>query len=309
MSNAAIINLHDIEKLIFNIRGFQVMIDFHLAEMYGVETKRLNEQVKRNLRRFPDTFMFQLTAAEWEDLQPQIATAKQPNSLRSQIATLENQRGKHRKFMPYVFTEQGVAMLSAVLNSDVAIDTSVIIMQAFVKMRIFLLQNASLFQRIESLEIKQIKTDDKIEQIFSAIDAGQLQPQKGIFFDGQMFDAYVFVSALIKKTKIDIVLIDNYVDETVLTLLAKRTKNVKALIYTKTISKQLELDLTKHNSQYPPIEVKTFANSHDRFLLIDGTELYHLGASLKDLGKKWFAFSRMDSLAGQVMNQLKEEKV
>ena len=151
MSNAAIINLHDIEKLIFNIRGFQVMIDFHLAEMYGVETKRLNEQVKRNLRRFPDTFMFQLTAAEWEDLQPQIATAKQPNSLRSQIATLENQRGKHRKFMPYVFTEQGVAMLSAVLNSDVAIDTSVIIMQAFVKMRSFLLQNASLFQRIESL--------------------------------------------------------------------------------------------------------------------------------------------------------------
>jgi hypothetical protein len=132
-------------------------------------------------------------------------------------------------------------------------------------------------------------------------------PRQGIFFDGQVFDAYVFVADIIKKAKTDIVLIDNYVDETVLTLLAKRAKQVKATIYTKTISKQLHLDLTKHNSQYAPIDIKTFINSHDRFLIIDQIELYHLGASLKDLGRRWFAFSRMDSLVNQVLHQLKSQ--
>ena len=314
MSNKEIINLQNIENLIFNIRGSQVMIDFHLAEMYGVETKRLNEQVKRNLKRFPNSFMFQLTATEWENLQSQIASTKQTNSLRSQFATLEQITNLQsqiatakRRTLPFVFTEQGVAMLSAVLNSDIAIETSIVIMQAFVKMRAFLIQNASVFQRLENIEIKQLKTDEKIEQIFKAIEAKQPQLDKGIFFEGQIFDAYTFICDIIKKAKKEIVLIDNYVDESVLTLMTKRKKNVSLVIYTKTISKTLQLDIEKHNAQYSPIELKQFTNSHDRFLLIDGVELYHIGASLKDLGKKWFAFSKMDeNIIKLMLEQIKK---
>jgi hypothetical protein len=291
-----------IENIIFTLRDEQVMIDFHLADIYGVETKRLNEQVKRNPLRFPKTFMFQITTEEWESLRSQFATAEQNSLLQSQIATSK------RRTLPYVFTEQGVAMLSAVLNSDIAIEASIKIMQAFINMRKFLLQNATVFQRLNQLEIKQLQTDEKIERVFKAIEAGQPQPDKGIYFDGQIFDAYSFISELIKKAEKEIILIDNYVDESVLTLLSKRGESVNAIIYTKEISKTVKLDLQKHNAQYPPIVAKSFALSHDRFLIIDKTELYHIGASLKDLGKKWFAFSRMDSLTKQVLFQLKEEE-
>jgi len=291
-----------IENIIFTLRGEQVMIDFHLADLYGVETKRLNEQVKRNPLRFPKTFMFQITTEEWESLRSQFATAEQNSLLQSQFATAK------RRTLPYVFTEQGVAMLSAVLNSDLAIEASIKIMQAFINMRKFLLQNATVFQRLNQLELKQLQTDEKIERVFKALEAGQPQPNKGIYFNGQIFDAYSFISELIKKAEREIILIDNYVDESVLTLLSKRGKNVNTIIYTKEISKTVKLDLQKHNAQYPPILVKSFALSHDRFLIIDKMELYHIGASLKDLGKKWFAFSRMDSLTKQVLFQLKEEE-
>lgn len=292
------LKLHQIENQIFTIRDMQVMFDFHLADLYGTETKRLNEQVKRNAKRFPHEFMFQLTENEWKDLRSQIETTKKNTHLQSQIATSK------RRSLPYVFSEQGVAMLSTVLNSDEAIEASVAILKAFVKMRHFLQQNASLFQRLDQLEIRQFQTEKKIEQVFKALDAGITQPDKGIFFDGQVFDAYSFIADLIKKAKSSITLIDNYIDETVLTLLSKRNDQVSATIYTKAISKTLELDLTKHNAQYPPVNVRIFSNSHDRFIIIDDSELYHLGASLKDLGKKWFAFSRMDSLVFQVLNQL-----
>ncbi|NCA80317.1 MAG: ORF6N domain-containing protein, partial [Sphingobacteriia bacterium] len=281
-------NAQHIENIIFTLRGEQVMLDFHLANLYGVETKRLNEQVKRNPLRFPKTFMFQITTEEWESLRSQFATTEQNLLLQSQFATSK------RRTLPYVFTEQGVAMLSAVLNSDLAIEASIKIMQAFINMRKFLLQNATVFQRLNQLELKQLQTDEKIERVFKALEAGQPQPNKGIYFDGQIFDAYSFISELIKKAEKEIILIDNYVDESVLTLLSKRGKQVNAIIYTKEISKTVKLDLQKHNAQYPPILVKSFALSHDRFLIIDKTELYHIGASLKDLGKKWFAFSRMD---------------
>lgn len=296
-------NAQHIENIIFTLRGEQVMLDFHLANLYGVETKRLNEQVKRNPLRFPKTFMFQITTEEWESLRSQFATTEQNLLLQSQFATSK------RRTLPYVFTEQGVAMLSAVLNSDLAIEASIKIMQAFINMRKFLLQNATVFQRLNQLELKQLQTDEKIERVFKALEAGQPQPNKGIYFDGQIFDAYSFISELIKKAEKEIILIDNYVDESVLTLLSKRGKNVNAIIYTKEISKTVKLDLQKHNAQYPPILVKSFALSHDRFLIIDKTELYHIGASLKDLGKKWFAFSRMDSLTKQVLFQLKEEEL
>ena len=281
------------ENLIFTIRDQQVMLDFHLSQVYNLETKRLNEQVKRNLKRFPDSFMFQLNIQEWE-------------ILRSQIATLKLSQGQHRKYLPYAFTEQGVAMLSSVLNSDYAIQVSIQIMKTFVNMRKFLLNNASIFQRLDRVEIKQLQSDEKIDQIFKALDAKTLSNDKGIFFNGQIFDAYVFVSEIIKNAKSEIILIDNYIDESVLLQLSKRNPNVTATIYTGKISQQLLIDLEKHNKQYTPIEIKQFSNSHDRFIIIDQTELYHFGASLKDLGKKLFAFSRMDTLTGSLLNMLKD---
>lgn len=197
-------------------------------------------------------------------------------------------------------------MLSAVLRSETAVKVSIQIMNAFVEMRKLILNNAGLFQRLDKMEVKQIEAEQKFEQIFKALESRDQKHDKGIFFEGQVFDAYAFVSGIIKKASKSVILIDNYVDETVLTILAKRDIAVMATIYTKQISKQLELDLKKHNEQYPEIAIKSFTNSHDRFLIIDHQELYHLGASLKDLGKKWFAFSKMDSLTGDVLNKLKE---
>jgi len=289
----------EIENRIFTIRGLQVMLDYHLATIYEVETKRLNEQVKRNKKRFPDSFMFQLSQNEWDNLQSQFATAPDSDNLQSQFATSK------RRTLPYVFTEQGVSMLSAILNSDHAIQVSIQIMQAFVNMRKFLLNNASVFQRLHQIEIKQLQSDEKFEKIFKALEAGKVEPDKGIFFEGQIFDAYSFVADIIKKANSNIILIDNYVDESVLTLLNKRKNNVSAVICTKNITKELQLDVKKHNAQYPVVSVKTFLNSHDRFLIIDNKELYHIGASLKDLGKKWFAFSRMDSLVNDILERIK----
>lgn len=281
------------------------MLDADLAELYQVSTSRLNEQVKRNMGRFPADFMFQLTVQEWELLQAQRAQSSHA-SLRSQNAMLKDGRGKHRKYSPYVFTEQGVASLSGVLKSGVAVAVHIEIMRAFVNLRKFLRENASVFQRLNQVELKLLQNDEKFDRLFKALEAGRPEPDKGIFFDGQVFDAYAFVSDLIKRAEKEIVLIDNYLDESVFTLLTKRQAGVKAILYTKSISKSMELDLQKHNAQYPAIELKTFAQSHDRFLLIDQQQLYHLGASLKDLGKKWFAFSRMDSHAVFVINQLKK---
>lgn len=307
-----------IKTKIYTIRGFQVMLDSDLAELYDVETKNLNRAVNRNSDRFPQNFMFQLTEEEYQSLRSQIVTSSSSSSLRfqigtlddedslkSQFVTLENGRGKHRKYLPYVFTEQGVAMLSAVLRSQTAVQMSIHIINAFVEMRKFISNNALIFQRLDSLEQKQFKTDDKIEAILNAIEDKSIKPKQGIFYDGQVYDAYVFISDLIKSASDSIVLIDNYIDDTVLTLLSKRDVKVKVTIYTKNITKQLELDLQKYNEQYPKIELKKFDSSHDRFLLIDEKEVYHIGASLKDLGKKWFAFSKFNIEVLSIMGKLK----
>lgn len=196
-------------------------------------------------------------------------------------------------------------MLSAVLRSQSAVQMSIYIINAFVEMRRFISNNALIFQRLDSLEQKQSKTDEKVEAILNAIEDKSIKPKQGIFYDGQVYDAYLFVSDLIKSAKENIILIDNYVDESVLTLLSKRDVNVKAMIYTKNITKQLELDLQKYNAQYPNIEIKKFDSSHDRFLLIDEKEVYHIGASLKDLGKKWFAFSKLDMSVLNIVEKLK----
>ncbi len=279
----------NIEHLIYTIRGVQVMFDRDLAMLYGVETKVLNQAVKRNITRFPNDFMFQLTSEECS---------------RSQIVTLNIKRGQNIKYLPYAFTENGIAMLSSVLRSPTAIEANIRIMRAFTSMRHFLASNAQIFQRLSTIEYHQIETDKRIDEVFKRIDA-QTPPQQGIFFDGQVFDAYRFVSDLIKKAKQSIVLIDNYVDDSVLSLLDKRESNVSAKIYTQNISPQLQLDINKHNGQYPVIEVNQFNKAHDRFLLIDD-EVYHIGASIKDLGKKWFAFTLMrDITAKELIKKIK----
>jgi hypothetical protein len=209
---------------------------------------------------------------------------------------------------PYAFTEQGVAMLSAVLRSETAIKVSIQIINAFVTMRRFIAANAQIFQRLDMLEIKQLETDNKIDHVLNAIESKEIQPKQGIFFDGQIFDAYQFVSDLIRTARNTILIIDNFIDDTVLTHLTKRNKGVKVTIFTKTISKQLALDIKKFKKQYPPIEIKEFKNSHDRFIIIDNTTVYHFGASLKDLGKKWFAFSKMDIGAVEMLSRLEGMK-
>jgi len=319
-NNDKIIPIENIQNRIYRIRGAQVMLDNDLAEMYQVETKYLNRAVKRNINRFPDKFRFQLTEKELSNLRFHFGTSSEnslrfqndpldDNSIRSQNATLNFHGG--RRYLPFVFTEQGVSMLSAVLRSETAVKVSILIMDAFVNMRKFLSENANVFNRLDNIEKKQlsyqIKSDEKFEQIFKALEDKSIKPKQGIFYDGQVFDAYVFVAKLIKSANKSILLIDNYVDETVLQLFTKRKKNISVSIYTKNISKILKQDLEKHNTQHPKIELKKFTKAHDRFLIIDDTTVYHFGASLKDLGKKWFAFSKMDIKAMEMVTMLNDK--
>jgi hypothetical protein len=282
-----------LRELIYTMRGGQVMLDSDLANLYGVETKIFNQAVVRNIERFPDYFRFQLTQEEYA-------------SLRSQIVTSSRHGG--RRYLPYAFTEQGVAMLSAVLRSETAVQTSIHIINAFVAMRRFLVDNGGLLQRMDSLEKRQIthevSTDERFEKVFNALESKNSSPSQGIFFDGQIFDAYVFINDLLRTARKSIVLLDNFVDDRTLQQLAKRGRNVRAIILTGSIGKALAYDLKKHNAQYPPIQVREFAASHDRFLILDGKTVYHLGASLKDLGKKWFAFSKMDKSGLKVMEKV-----
>ena len=307
MDKIADISKETIQNKIYTIRGLQVMFDKDLAELYQVETKNLNKAVKRNIERFPENFRFQLTQNEYDNLRFQFGTSSLDESLRFQNGTLESQRGKHTKYLPYVFTEQGVAMLSAVLRSTIAIQVSIQIIDTFVQMKKLISENSLIYQRLDLLEQKQYKTDDKVNMILNAIEDKSIKPKQGIFYDGQVYDAYIFVADLIKSAKKNIILIDNYIDESVLTLLSKREQNISVTIYTKTISKTMQLDLNKYNEQYPKIELKKFTSSHDRFMIIDEKEVYHIGASLKDLGKKWFAFSKLEMEAFEILVKLEKE--
>ena len=274
------------------IRGTWVMIDRDLAELYSVETRRLNEQVKRNIERFPDDFMFQLTKEEESQY-------LHDSSLMSQFAT--SNWGGNRK-LPYAFTENGIAMLSSVLRSEAAIEANIKIMRMFTSMRKTFRKESSLLNKIELLEFHQIETqkavtdiNNRLDYIFDKIETNDHLPAQGIFYDGQVYDAYTFVADLIRKAERRIVLIDNYIDDTVLTLLDKRKVGVAAIVHTSRMTKELELDIDKHNAQYRPIEINIFKRSHDRFLIIDD-DVYLIGASIKDLGKKWFGFTLMESI-------------
>jgi hypothetical protein len=256
------------------------MIDRDLAELYQVETKVLNQAVKRNINRFPVVFRFQLSNKELIEL---VTNCDRFESL------------KHSSNIPYAFTEQGVAMLSAVLKSDIAVQVSVQIIHAFVEMRKVIATHSGLLQRMDGVERKLLDSDRKFEQLFKALESKDLIPNQGVFFDGQVFDAYELASKIIRSAKHRIVLIDNYINESTLTHLSKKNKGVNVLLLSQHAGKQLILDVQKADAQYGGFELKTFSLSHDRFLIIDDNEVYHLGASLKDLGKKWFAFSRLDA--------------
>ena len=273
-------------------RDVQVMIDRDLAELYGVETKRLKEQVNRNIERFPEQFMFQLSLDEYQNVK---------KSLWSQIATIENNedlRGRHTKYLPYAFTEQGVAMLSAVLRSEKAVRVSIEIMNAFVQMRHYLHSNLNLAGRLTAVENKvdsKFKTiDENFSKIFSALDSNPKKAKEGVFFKGQIFDAYVFFQDLIKTAKKEIVLIDGYVDLSVLERLSVKQKNVIVKIFTHPKAELQQIDVDQFNKQYPTLVVDYTQKMHDRFMIIDNKELYHIGASLKDLGKACFAFEMME---------------
>ncbi len=289
MNELAGLDENQIKNKILTIRGLQVMLDSDLAVLYEVTTKVLNQSVKRNIERFPSDFIFQLTDDEKNEL----------------VTNCDHlQELKYSSQLPYVFTEQGVATLSGILNSKRAIDVNIQIMRAFVALRKFISSNAQIFQRLDRVEMNQIEYDQKFELVFRAIENKEIVQKQGIFFNGQIFDAYKFVSEIIRSAQKSIVLIDNYIDDSVLTLFTKRRVKVSVIIYTKIISKQLKLDLEKYNTQYPPIEIKEFKHSHDRFLIIDNKEVYHIGASLKDLGKKWFAFSKLEKEAFELLSRL-----
>jgi len=276
MADVQIFNLNDIQNLIFNFRNEQVMLDRDLASLYGVTTKVLNQAVKRNINRFPEAFRFQLSDNEKNELVTNCDRFK----------TL-----KHSSTNPYAFTEQGVAMLSAVLRSETAVNVSIQIINAFVSMRKFIGANAQLFHRLDRIELKQLEQDEKFNIVFDAIEQNQIIPKQGIIFDGQYFDAHLFISKIVKSAKTSIMIIDNYIDETVLELLTKKRKQVAITIYSKTNPQKL--DLRKFSEQYGEIQFITNTNIHDRFIIIDEKDIYHSGASLKDLGKKISAFSNI----------------
>ncbi|MDP3917689.1 MAG: ORF6N domain-containing protein [Candidatus Woesebacteria bacterium] len=285
-----------IRDKIYAIRNLQVMLDEDLAVLYKVSTKRLNEQLKRNFDRFPREFCFQLEELELENLRSQFATSKSWGG---------------RRYLPYVFTEQGVAMLSAVLKSKTAIKVSIQIMNAFVQMRKYINENYQLHQKVIDIERKQIiygiKTDKKFNQIFKAITSNERIPKQKIFFEGQTFDAHKFISNIIRSAKNEIILIDNFIDDVTLSLFSKRKNKVKVIIYCKNITKELLIDLEKFNSQHSSVEIKEFKLSHDRFLIIDQKKIYHFGASLKDLGKKWFAVSRFNNKVVSFLKKLESK--
>ena len=282
-----LIKTETIQHKIHTIREVQIILDKDLAQFYGVKPIRLREQIKRNPNRFPPDFVFPLSETEIEYMVSQNA-----------IPSKQSLGGS----LPLVFTEQGVGAVSGVIKSEKADQVSVAIARAFVAMRKTLGQLHGVIQRLEGVELKQLQTDSKVEQLLKAWEKDQPAKQ-GIFFEGQLFDAHVFASDLIKKANKSLVVIDNYVDEITLMLLSKRKKQISCTVHTR-INPALKKDLEKHNQQYPEITLVENRSSHDRFIILDNIQLYHIGASLKDLGSKCFAFSRMDDVLPEITTKL-----
>jgi len=285
--------INNIQDRILTIRGEQVILDRDLAILYQTETRILKQSVKRNSKKFPSDFMFELTN---KDIELLVSQSVIPSKSYFGGAT------------PFAFTEQGVAMLSSVIKTNIAIEVSITIIRAFVEMRKFIYKNANIFNRLDNIEKKhivyQFETDEKFNRLFNALETKELKTKQGIFYNGQIFDAYTLIADIIRSAKKSIILIDNYIDDTVLKQLAKRKTNVDAIIYAKKIDKIIKQDLQKYNAQYPKIEIRKLTTAHDRFIIIDKKTVYHFGASLKDAGKKWFAFSKLNIDANDILDKL-----
>ena len=277
------VECENIKKLIYTIRGKQVMLDSDVAMLYQYETKNVNKAMKRNIERFPEDFCFQLTELELENLRFQIGTS-----------SLKEDNYGGRRYLPYVYTEQGIAMLSGILKNEIAIQVSISIMRAFIEMRKFLNSNGQMFERLTNDEYKLLEHDKKFDEVFDTLQVKEEMTQK-IFFEGQIYDAYSLIIDIIKKAKTKITIIDNYVDDSILKMLTKKNKNVEVTILTSNKSNIQKLDIQKFNKEYPILKVARTEKFHDRFIILDNTELYHLGASIKDLGKKCFAISKVEN--------------
>ena len=290
----------NIKNLIYCIRGKQVMLDSDVAMLYHYETKRINEAVSRNKERFPGNFCFQLTEHEIEVLKSQITASNETENMWSQFATSsKNETIKHRgkKYIPYVFTEQGIAMLSGLLRNEIAVQVSINIMNAFVEMRKFISMNGQVFERLTNVEYKLLEHDNKFNQVFNELQNNKEQEFKQkIFFKGQIYDAYELIIDIIKTAKTQIVIIDNYIDDSILKMLQKKNNNVEVIILTSQNCNLTKLDVKKFNEQYPTLKIAKTDKFHDRFIIIDNKELYHCGASLKDLGKKCFGINKIEGM-------------
>ncbi len=288
MNELETINAQNLQDKIHTIRGLAVILDRDLAGLYDVETKRINEAVRNNQDKFLDDFYFELNNDEFDILRSKVSTANFAKT----------------RTNPKVFTEQGIYMLATILKSGIASQVTVSIIRVFASMRQLISQNIIIYERFERIEQRLSLHDKNFDKLFEALEDKTKKPDEGIFFDGQIYDAYAFINDLLKSAKNEVVLMDNYIDDTVFTLFSKHP-NLKIKIYTQTISKQLRLDYQKYNSQYKNTELKEFKNAHDRFFIIDQKEIYHIGASLKDLGKKWFAFSKFEMGSLEILGRLK----
>ncbi len=292
-------NVSNIENLIYNIREKEVMLDSNVAKLYGYETRRINETVRRNIQRFPEDFCFKLTKQEYDSLKSQFATS----NLEEKIYL----RGGKRK-TPYVFTEKGIIMLSGLLKNEIAVEVSIKIVEAFIKMRNFIYNNKNLLERVITIENridnKFIDYDKRFEELFNKLQKDKIFKQK-IFFNGQIWDSYELIIDIIKTAKSKIIIIDNYIDDSILKMLQKKNKNVEAVIITSLNCDITKLDITKFNKQYPILKIVKTDRFHDRFIIIDNKELYHSGASFKDLGKKCFGINKIED--GEYIKKLNIE--
>ena len=277
-------NNEDIKNLIYTVRGKQVMLDSDVAKLYHYETKKINQTVKRNFERFPEKFCFQLTESETQNLRSQIVTS-----------SFEKENYGGRRYLPFVFTEQGIAMLSGLLRNSIAVQVSINIIDAFIEMRKFLMANGQLFERLTNIEYKLLEHDKKFNKVFTQLSLEENIKQE-IFFKGQIWDSYELIIDIVKSAKAKILIIDNYIDDSILKMLQKKNKNVEVTILTSQNSTINKLDVKKFNEQYPILKIAITSKFHDRFIVIDNTDLYHCGASLKDLGRKCFAISKIDDV-------------
>ena len=273
--------IEDIKSLIYTIRGKHVMLDGDVARLYKYATKNVNKAMKRNIERFPEDFCFQITDEEMDSLRFQNGTLKKQNG-----------RGQHAKYLPYAYTEQGVAMLSGLLKNEIAIQVSIKIIRAFIEMRKFLSSNGQVFERLTNIENKLLEQDKNINELFDKFDKKE-QINQRIFFKGQIWDSYELIIDIIRTAQKKILIIDNYIDDTILKMLQKKNNNIEVVILTSPNCRITKLDIKKFNEQYPTLKVARTNKFHDRFIIIDNKELYHCGASLKDLGKKCFAISNI----------------